>query len=173
VYNAAMTELGAALVMTLALVGCGGGSGGSPSTQSAPCSFTVSGGPGGQFACIVAVQYSSASGLSELTMGVTNASPFDGITISAGEQGMVAAQSTWTNTDSGAVGAIELTQGGMIWGAGSTSPPQGSYSFAFSSASVDVSTGGDTVYNVHGQWSAVAPPLPGETGTTLNLTGSF
>jgi hypothetical protein len=61
----------------------------------------------------------------------------------------------------------------MIWGASAGTPPAGSYSFAFSSVSVDVSSGGNTVYNVHGMWSAVAPPLPGETGTTLNLTGSF
>jgi hypothetical protein len=164
-----MTKLAALFVV--GLVGCGGG--GNNQQQKVPCQFTVAGGPGGQFSCFVGLQYSAASNIAELTIGVQSAAPFDGISISAGSMGMPAAGSTWVQTDAGASGVIELTQGQSIWAGGATSPPVGSYSFAFSSVTVDVSAGSNTVYNPHGMWSAVAPAQNPPSGPTLNLTGSF
>ncbi len=165
-----MTKLTALLVV--GLVGCGGG--GNKQNNKVPCTFTVSGGPGGQYNCIIGLQYSSASNIAELNIDADSFAPFDGITISAGHTGMPQAQTTWVQSDAGATGVVELYAGASFWAGGDTSPQQGDYSFAFSSMDIDVSNGTNTVYNPHGMWSATCPFVPGSAATnTLHVTGSF
>jgi hypothetical protein len=156
---------------------CEGITDGGTSTDIAAhaCSISLTGAITATYACMAVTTYASGSNLGGPVLAVTMPNGQNTASVTITRPGMVTS-GTYTNTDSGAEGALTGNQGMAVWLAdvGSpSSPAQGTYSMDLTvESSSTVSSG--AIYIANGTVTGTLPAVTGTGATgTVNLTASF
>ena len=141
-----------------------GGTGG-----SGACSITLSGATQATVSCQASSVFDGTHNRGSVTLSVPNAAPLSSVTVDLTRPGEVTT-GTWANTDSGAMGGVDIiAQGGMAWVASETAPnSQGSYTMDLTGANVIGQTTSAKSYLVHGTMDATLLPIAG-TGSSGNV----
>jgi hypothetical protein len=161
------------IVAVFVVSACGssaGGSGGAGGTGGGPCTITISGATQATLTCQASSLFDGSHNRGSVTLSVPNAAPLSSVVIDLARPGEVMT-GMWANTDSGAMGGIDvIASNSQAWSASQASPnSQGSYTMDLTAANVIGQTTSAKTYLVHGTIDATLPPIAG-TGATGNVT---